>query len=354
MMYERLTNRIKSVDTKIWQMIAEIRELKGEWKGKEKLGTQVLGRLKKSVLATSTGSSTRIEGARMSDEDVEKLMKGLKMIRFSERDRGEVRGYYEALKIVFQHYKELPFTENTIRYLHGELLKYTEKDQRHRGSYKRGENRVDMLDEHGQAIATIFNPTAAFLTPKEMQELAAWGEEMLRDTSQDPLPIIASIILEFLSVHPFQDGNGRMSRLLTNLLLLRAGYAFMPYTSHEKLIEDNKGEYYIALRRSQKERKSQGENALPWFEFFFSVLLKQSRFAIELLSEEKTENLLSELQVKVLEYIRFSKDASPREITAHTGIGRPTRNQILKRLLVLNFIEQYGRGRSTRYRVAKK
>ena len=133
----QFNKRLQKLPASIWRKIAQIDELKGQWIAGAKLSPQVLGRLKKSVLITSTGASTRIEGARLSDEDVEKLMRGISMQKFRDRDKQEVKGYYELLQNVFDSWKSVRFSENTIKHFHKELLKYVEKDKRHRGEYKK-------------------------------------------------------------------------------------------------------------------------------------------------------------------------------------------------------------------------
>ncbi len=241
----RFTKRIKKIPQDVWSLISTVDELKGRFVGGASLNPQILGRLKKSVLVTSTGASTRIEGAKLSDEDVEKLMRGLSMQKFKDRDKQEVQGYYELLENVFSAYEKIPFSENSIQHLHRELLKYVNRDTLHRGSYKKVENQVEMLDDTGASVAVVFATTPAWLTGKEMQELMEWTQNAIAEKKIHTLVIIANFIVEFLKIHPFQDGNGRMSRILTNLLMLQHGYEYVPYVSHEKLIEDNKAEYYI-------------------------------------------------------------------------------------------------------------
>ena len=353
---KRLANLAASISLKI----GEIKGLQGQWVSGANLSPQVLGRLKKFVLSSSTGASTRIEGAKLSDEDVEKLMRGIGLQKFSERDKGEVKGYYELLSIVFDNWRSIKFSENTIKYFHKELLKYVEKDERHRGDYKKGENKVVMTDEKGNIVTTLFNPTPAYLAPKEMQELIEWTQKELRGQMIEPLLVIANFIVEFLNIRPFQDGNGRMSRILTNLLLLQAGFLYMPYVSHEKLIEDNKSEYYIALRRSQTTFSARGgsasggkkkkENITPWLDFFFDMFLQQSQEAIKLLGKESIEKILSPLQLKVWQYLQTADEATPRQISKNTEVYRPTINQVLVRLIELKLIERLGTGRGTRYK----
>ena len=291
-----LNDRLGNLPAEIWSKIANIDELKGRWAGGAKLSPQVLGRLKRSVLITSTGASTRIEGARLSDEDIEKLMRGISMQKFRDRDKQEVKGYYNILLNVFDSWGSLSLSESTIKHFHKELLKYVEKDKRHRGDYKKAENKVEMIDEAGKSVGTLFDTTPAYLTPKEMQELVESTQSELKVKKWHPLLVIGNFIVTFLNIHPFLDGNGRLSRVLTNLLLLREGYAYVPYVSHEKLIEDNKPDYYLSLRKSQKTLKTSKPDIVPWLDFFLSVMLKQSKMATALLSQENLDKLLSPKQ----------------------------------------------------------
>ncbi|MSR85410.1 Fic family protein [Candidatus Uhrbacteria bacterium] len=342
--------RIQDISEHLWLLISQIDQLKGQWIGGAKLNPQALGRLKRSVLVTSTGASTRIEGARLSDEDVEKYMRGLSVKKFADRDKQEVKGYYELLEKVFDSWKHISFTESAIKHLHKELLKYASKDERHRGEYKKTENSVEMFDTSGKSIGIIFETAPAYLTPKKMQELMAWTAEALDKKEFHPLLIIGSFLVEFLAIHPFQDGNGRLSRILTNLLLLQAGYVYMPYVSHEKLIENHKADYYLALRKSQRTLEKGKEDIRPWLEFFLTILLIQAKQAIELLSQENIEKLLSPKQLIVWRYIESVIEAAPKEISQVTKVTRPTVSQALDVLLRLKRIERIGQGRTTRYR----
>lgn len=341
--------RLKTVPDAIWQKITQIDHLQGQWIAGAKLSPQVLGRLKRSVLITSTGASTRIEGARLSDEDIEKLMSDLSVQKFTDRDSQEVRGYYELLNHVFDSWKNVRFNESAIKHFHKELLKYVVKDEPHRGDYKKRENKVQMIDEAGKPVAVIFDPTPAYLTPKEAQELVEWTIEALKAKTYHPLLTIGHFIVVFLKIHPFQDGNGRLSRLLTNLLMLQAGYEYMPYVSHEKLIEDNKTAYYLALRKSQKTFGREHEDIAPWLDFFLDIIFKQSAMALDLLSNENVEKLLSKKQLAVWEYIQSVDGAAPGKIAQATSVAQPTVRQALAKLLKLKKIERLGQGRTTRY-----
>ncbi|MFH1362416.1 MAG: Fic family protein [bacterium] len=347
---KRFDKRLNSLPSEIWGKIAQIDELKGQWIAGAKLSPQVLGRLKKSVLITSTGASTRIEGARLSDSDVEKLMNGITLQKFSNRDKQEVKGYFELLSNVFNAWEHLGFSESAIKHFHKELLKYAGKDERHRGEYKKKENKVMMVDSSGKPFGILFDTTPAYLTPKEMLELVEWTQNAIKEKKHHPLLIVANFVVEFLNIHPFEDGNGRLSRILTNLLLLKEGYLYIPYISHEKLVEDNKPGYHLALRKSQKTFKGARENILPWLAFFLSVFLEQSKMAVALLSAENIEKLLSPKQLAVWQYLQTVNEAAPREISRNAKVARPTINQALARLLSFKKIERIGQGRGTRYR----
>jgi len=347
-------NRCTQLPASVWTLITKIDECKGRWVAGAQLSPQVLGRLKRSVLVTSTGASTRIEGSHLSDSDIEKLMRGIGIQKFRDRDTQEVQGYYELLNNVFNAWERIRFSESTIKHFHKELLQYVPKDERHRGDYKKQENKVHMIDESGQSIGILFDTTPAYLTPKEMQELVEWTQEALDKKKHHPLLIIGNFIVELLNIHPFQDGNGRVSRVITNLLLLQSGYLFIPYISHEKLIEDNKPDYYVALRKSQKTIKKRKENIVPWLDFFLRILLQQSHMALGLLSKEEFEKLLSRKQLAVWEYLKKAKEATPKELSQKAQVARPTINQIMDKFLQLKIVERRGLGRSTRYRILKE
>jgi len=346
----KFDQRLQQIPAEIWPKITQIDELKGQWIAGARLSPQVLGRLKRSVLITSTGASTRIEGARLSDEDVEKLMRGIDIQKFTDRDKQEVKGYFELLENVFDSWKSLKFSENTIKHFHKELLKYVKKDELHRGDYKKEENKVHMIDADGKSIGVLFDTTPAYLTPKEMQELVEWTQSAIVEKKYHPLLIVGSFLVEFLQIHPFQDGNGRLSRVLTNLLLLKEGYLYMPYISHEKLVEDNKPDYYMALRRSQKSFKTKHEDITPWLDFFLTIFIRQSKMAVDLLSKESIEKLLSVKQLAVWEYLQKIEETTTGEIVKKAKVARPTVKQALDKLLRLKKIERIGLGRSARYR----
>jgi Fic family protein len=349
-MKAKFDTRLQHIPQEIWLKITQIEVMKGKWEGNTKLSPQILGRLKQSVLITSAGASTRIEGSKLSDEDIEKMLRGISIQKFNNRDEQEVQGYYELLENVFNSWESLSFTEGVIKHFHKELLKYVEKDTLHRGEYKKQENTVKMINTAGESVGILFETTRAYLTPKEMNELVDWTNDALEQKLYHPLLVIGNFLVEFLNIHPFQDGNGRLSRILTNLLLLKEGYLYMPYISHEKLIEDNKPEYYLALRKSQKTLRTERPDITDWLNFFLDILIKQSQMAIELLTQENIETILSPKQLLVWTYLRTVEEATPMEISRHTDVPRPTINQVINKLLVLKKIQRIGQGSTTRYK----
>ncbi len=347
---KRFDERLDSLPVSIINLISQIDQLKGQWVGGAQLSPQLLGRLKRSVLITSTGASTRIEGSKLTDDEIEKFIRGLSTRKLVDRDSQEVKGYYELLQVIFDEYQNVTFSENTMLELHARLLKYSDKDVRHRGDYKKLENNVQIRDETGRVISVLFETAPAYLAPKQTQELIAWVQTASEKRTYHPLLITANFIVEFLKIHPFLDGNGRLSCALTNLLLLQAGFAYMPYVSLEKLIEDNKTDYYVALRASQTTFESPSETVEPWVTFFLNVCMQQAEQAISLLSGENLERTLSPNQLLVWQYVQSVDEATIRGAAESTGVVRPTVRQAFERLLELKLIERFGLGRSTRYR----
>lgn len=345
----KFDHRIKNPEPHVVSLLSEIDGIRGEFKSGLRMTPQAITSLRQSVLITSAGASTRIEGAKLTDEEVEKIMQGLAVSKFSDRDSQEVQGYLEVLQNVFDSFQNLPLRESLIQSLHNQLLKYSNKDDTHRGGYKKKENTVGVLGPDGKVAKIMFETTPAFLTAKEMQELIDWTSDALEKNRFHHLLIIANFIVEFLKIHPFEDGNGRLSRVLTNLLLLRSGYQFVQYVSHEQIIERRKDEYYLALRKSQETFKTDHDTIAPWLNFFLSVVKEQGTKALTFLEEEKVEDTLSPKQYEVWKYLSSVGESSPGDIAKATGIVSVTVSQALERLIELGLVKRVGRGRGTRY-----
>jgi Fic family protein len=255
----------------ILKLIGNIDGFKGKWNIAEKQENRYLKELRKIATIESIGSSTRIEGATLSDIEVQALLKDLKITKLKSRDEQEVVGYYEVLELIYENYEDIPLTESYIKQFHQILLKYSNKDEKHRGDYKHLSNKVVANYPNGEQ-RVIFATTEPALVEGEMRELVEWTNQQFNQETIHPLIIIASFIYDFLSIHPFQDGNGRLSRLLTTLCLLQHDYSFIKYISFENHIEQKKNEYYEALMIGQKNRGTEAELIDNWLVFFLNSL----------------------------------------------------------------------------------
>lgn len=356
---DRLTLRLNlkpAVVEEVFRIIAEIDAVKNSWKIAGKLMPQTIERLTHSVIVTSTGASNRIEGNKLTDIEVEALYKNLRIRKFRTRDEQEVAGYLEMLKLVFDSFSDIPLKESTILQLHRDMLKYSEKDERHRGQYKFGPNRVEAKDQSGRVVGVIFDPTPPHLTPKEMQELLAWYEEAKTRGLKHPLLLIANFVFEYLAIHPFQDGNGRTSRLITNLMLLQSGYEFVSVVSHERVIEARKADYYLALNKAQSSWKSKKEDVSAWVLYFLNILCEQARQALKILEGDDIDYLLSEKQLGLWRFANQCGEKTFSRKEAIDVLGYPPRTveACIKKLLNLKRITKVGEGRATRYSVRSK
>ena len=272
-----LDARSLQITPEILRLIARIDEFKGAWRALGTLAPDRLSALRRVATIESIGSSTRIEGSKLSNLEVGQLLSNLEIQSFATRDQQEVAGYSELMDLVFSSWQEIPFSENHIKQLHQILLHYSEKDAWHCGRYKTSSNSVAAFDETGAQIATVFQTASAFDTPSLITELVDWVHQERETDSLHPLLIIAIFVVVFLEIHPFQDGNGRLSRVLTNLLLLQADYAYVPYSSLESVVEQSKEAYYLALRQTQAALRTEAPNWQPWLEFFLRSLTEQIR-----------------------------------------------------------------------------
>lgn len=229
-----------SITQEVLKLIAEIDEFKGSWNALGRIAPDRLTSLRHVASIESIGSSTRIEGAKLSDQEVERLLSNLDIKAFASRDEAEIAGYAGVMGTIFSHAAEIPLTENHTKRLHRDLLKYTEKDTRHRGDYKTLDNHVEAFGSDGESLGVVFQTASPFETPRQMTELITWARENLESGTLHSLITIALFTVVFLQIHPFQDGNGRLSRILTTLLLLRSGYEYVPYSSLESVIEEKK------------------------------------------------------------------------------------------------------------------
>jgi Fic family protein len=338
------------ITPEILSLIAEIDEFKGAWRAIGRIAPERLSSLRRVATIESIGSSTRIEGAKLSDRDVERLLLNLQIGSFTTRDEQEVAGYAEIMNTILSHWENIPSTENHIKQLHRDLLIHSEKDERHRGAYKTLNNHVEAFDENGKSLGVVFATAAPFDTPRLMAELVSWVRAREEAKDLHPLLIIAIFIVVFLEIHPFQDGNGRLSRVLTTLLLLRAGYSYVPYSSLESVIEQSKEGYYLALRRTQGTIRTSKPDWNPWLEFFLRALQQQKRRLEKKIERERIIlGDLPELSVQILELARERGRVSVAEVAKVTGISRNTVKVHLRTLADQGHLTRHGAGRGAWY-----
>jgi Fic family protein len=347
------------ISPEILRLIARIDEFKGAWRALGSLAPDRLLALRRVATIESIGSSTRIEGSKLSDRDVERLLSNLSIQSFQTRDEQEVAGYSELMDLVFSAATDIPFAENHIKQLHQILLRHSTKDARHRGNYKTSSNSVAAFDELGVQIGIVFETATPFDTPRLMQELIDWVNAQRKlaalahhalEDSLHPLLIIAIFVVVFLEVHPFQDGNGRLSRVLTTLLLLHSGYAYVPYSSLESVIEQNKEAYYIALRHTQGTIRTEMPNWQPWVTFFLRSLAEQvRRLQTKIEREQLVLNNLPELALHIIEFAREHGRVTMTDAVKLTNANRNTLKQHFRKLVQQSHLAQHGSGRGAWY-----
>ena len=341
------------VTNEVLSLISEIDEFKGAWRAIGRIAPERLTRLRRVATIESIGSSTRIEGAMLTDRGVEKLLSNIEIKSFASRDEQEVAGYADAMESIFSNWEAIDLTENHIKQFHRDLLKYSDKDERHRGEYKTLPNHVEAFDADGENLGVVFRTASPFDTPRLMTELVDWTQANLSDREIHPLLVIALFVVVFLEIHPFQDGNGRLSRILTTLLLLRAGYGYVPYGSLESVIERTKESYYLALRQTQGTIRTDYPDWQPWVIYFLKAL-KQHKDLLERKLERERLILgdLPEMSVQILELARDHGRITVGEAARATGSNRNTVKDHIRELAKNGHLERHGAGRGTWYSLA--
>ncbi len=342
--------KINNVSKEVLKLISELDLFKGSWTATKLIAPERLATLKHVATIESIGSSTRIEGVKLTDTEVEKLLQGIKLHHFKSRDEEEVAGYADLMNLIFESWGEINLTENNIKQFHGVLLKYSKKDERHKGEYKKLSNHVEAFGADGKSLGVIFQTTSPFDTPKEMKELVDWTNNELSQKDLHPLIIISCFIVAFLKIHPFQDGNGRLSRALTNLLLLKTGYSYVPYSSLEKIVEDNKDKYYISLRTAQSSMDGNKSKLGVWVTFFLKCMVQQKRVLESKIEGEKLVQALPDLSISILKAVKKRGRSSVSEIVALTKANRNTIKLHIKNLVAQGFLQKEGVGKGSKYR----
>lgn len=340
------------INPQILRLIARLDEFKGTWRVSDTDTFEPMTSLRRVATIQSVGSSTRIEGSRLSDAAVEKLLARLDLKRFETRDEQEVAGYAETMELVSRSWQEITPTENHIRQLHRDLLRYSEKDLHHRGDYKKQGNSVAAFNDAGKQVAVVFETASPFDTPRLTQEAVQWLEAETKNDLLHPLLLIAIFIVVFLEIHPFQDGNGRLSRILTTLLLLRAGYTFTPYSSLERVIEQNKEGYYLALRQTQATIRSGEPDWQPWVLFFLRSLQQQVTPLMKVLEQGRSAfTSMPRISAQIMAEVQQNRRVTMSEMVERTGTSRNTLKQHFRRLVQDGHVVLYGNGRGAWYSV---
>ena len=338
------------ITSEVLGLIARIDEFKGAWRALGTLAPDRLSALRRVATIESIGSSTRIEGSKLSDREVEHLLSNLAIQKFETRDEQEVAGYAELMDLMFRAWEDIPFDQRHLQQLHQILLQHSQKDEWHRGRYKTNSNSVAAFDENGVQIGIVFETATPFDTPRLMTELVAWVNDEREKALLHPLLIIAIFIVVFLEIHPFQDGNGRLSRVLTTLLLLQAGYAYVPYSSLESVVEASKEAYYLALRQTQGTIRTDTPNWQPWLVFFLRSLSEQVRRLEKKIEREKIVlAALPTLSLQIVEFAREHGRVTMAEAIKLTGASRNTLKQHFRDLIERGHLEQHGSGRGVWY-----
>jgi Fic family protein len=300
----------------------------------------------------SVGASTRIEGAKLTDREIDILLSNLDLGSFRTRDEQEVAGYAEVTNLVYESSRDIPLAENHIKQLHGILLKYSPREEHHRGEYKKLQNNVEAFDQHGRSVGIIFETASPFDTPRMMEELVNWTVAELSGNKHHPLLVIAAFIVRFLAIHPFQDGNGRLARVLTNLALLRSGYTYMPYSSLERVIEENREQYYRALRSAQGTLDRDESRLVDWVRFFLLCLQEQKNSLEEKVKRERLMTSLSAIDEQLLQIARQHGRVTLTSALTLTKVNRNTLKLHLRQLVQAGHLRLLGHGRSSWYEMA--
>jgi Fic family protein len=335
------------------QAIAELDQFKGTWKVLGSIAPEQLQALRRIATIESIGSSTRIEGSLLTDREIEQLLSNLSTYSFRSRDEEEVVSYAKVMEVIFDSYDAIPLTENYIKQLHAMVLHYSSKDERHRGDYKKFANSVRAFDPDGSPLGIVFDTTSPFNTPREMEELVAWTNNAFDMKQLHPLLIIGIFIVVFLAIHPFQDGNGRLSRILTTLLLLKNGYTYVPYSSMEAIVEDNKENYYLALRRTQGTIASDKPDWQPWLMFFLRTLQKQKQRLEKKIEQDKIMRAtLPSVSAMIIEYAHKRGRITIAELgRLMADVPRATIKSHLTSLVTGGYLNRHGKARGTWYTI---
>ena len=330
-------------DSEVISLIAQIHEHKGKQSLYLKQKPQTLEQLIEIAKIQSTESSNKIEGIVTASTRIKQLMSDKTTPR--NRDEEEILGYRNALNIIHESFEYIPITPNYILQLHHELYKTTSKTIG--GKFKGVQNYISAKYPDGHE-EILFTPLSPFETPEAMKNLCDEINKCLDTDSVEGLLLIPAFISDFVCIHPFSDGNGRMSRLLTTLLLYRLGYYVGKYISIEKLIEKNKDAYYDALSKVDKGWHENDNDPTPFIKYILRILLTAYR-------EFEDRMSLVETKQSSYDYVKNTTDQilgkfSKAELLERCpSIAKSTLEAALKKLVEDGYIQKSGQGKSTFY-----
>jgi Fic family protein len=326
-------------------MLSEIDKFGGAWASVERREGQSLKQLKSIATVRSVGASTRIEGSKMTDDEVKVLLENLQISKLEERDQQEVAGYFEALDTIAESYLDIEISESSIKGLHNILVRHSQKDVWHKGNYKQHSNVVESTRLDGSK-QIVFRPTEpGFETEDAMRKLIAWYAS---DKEAHSIVRSAIFVYDFLSIHPFQDGNGRLSRLLGTLLLLKHNYRWIQYVSFEHEIENRKADYYKVLMECQKNRP--GEDVYSWVTFFLTCLGNIQQQLMLKLETRNTATQMTPREKKIYQFLESHPGSRSGEISRKLDIALPTIKRVLTDMVTQKLLEKHGTGAGTNYR----
>lgn len=334
------------IDWKLIKLISEIDRFDAKWTAIERREGLSLRELKSIATVRSVGASNRIEGNRMSDEEVDVLLQKIDTKNLTDRDSQEVVGYFEVLDLISESYENIGVTESHIKSLHNSLMKYSAKDEWHKGNYKLHSNAVESTFPDGKRQILFQTTEAGLATEDAIRALLNWYNS---ETEVHTLIKVATFVYDFLSVHPFQDGNGRLSRLISTLLLLKNGYNWIQYVSFEHEIENRKNEYYQVLRSCQAQRPN--EDVSIWIHFFLNCLSNIQSQLLTNLQKSGIETQLSPKEKSIYSIIQNRPNIQSGAIAEKLAIPAPTVKRILSELLNKGLIEKQGSGRNVSYTI---
>lgn len=335
----------KTWDNEILGLVAQIHEYKGRQELYLKQQPAQLDRLIELAVVQSTEASNEIEGIRTTNTRLKQLCADKTTPH--NRDEEEIIGYRDVLNTIHESYEYIPIRANVLLQLHRDLYKYSEKSIG--GSFKNTQNYISATDSKGKSFI-LFTPLAPYETPEAIEKICESYNRLIDTQEVDPLILIPTLIHDFLCIHPFNDGNGRMSRLLTTLLLYKSGYVIGRYISLESKIAKNKVLYYYALSQCQQGWYEGAEDPSPFIKYLLRTVLAAYRDF-----EERLEIISGKLSaydmVKTAALNKLGKFTKADIMELCPTVGRASVENALKKLVEEGTLQRHGSGRATFYTI---